>query len=39
MVEDLEQGDAAETVRKYFDHSKVFLPQKKSTLTLQEVVN
>uniref|UniRef100_A0A2R5LJI1 DNA ligase n=1 Tax=Ornithodoros turicata TaxID=34597 RepID=A0A2R5LJI1_9ACAR len=37
MVEDLEQGDVAETVRIFFE--KYGSPAKKSTLSLQEVDN
>ncbi|XP_059161186.1 DNA ligase 3-like isoform X2 [Physella acuta] len=37
MVEDLDQGDVAETVRIFFEESKIITPQKKSTLSLQEV--
>ncbi|GFO42469.1 DNA ligase [Plakobranchus ocellatus] len=39
MIEDLDQGDVAETIRIFFEESKVLLPQKKSTLSLQEVDN
>ena len=37
MIEDLEQGDVAETVALFFDNSNNVKPQKKSTLSLQEV--
>ncbi|KAL7641288.1 UNVERIFIED_CONTAM: hypothetical protein RMT77_008426 [Armadillidium vulgare] len=37
MLEDLEKGDIAETVRVYFESSKYLPPVKKSVLTLQEV--
>lgn len=37
MVEDLEQGDAAETVRVFFEQSRACPPQTKSTLSIQEV--
>ncbi|XP_035828474.1 DNA ligase 3 isoform X2 [Aplysia californica] len=37
MIEDLDQGDVAETIRIFFEESKVFVPQKKSTLSLTEV--
>lgn len=37
MTNDLEQGDVAETVRIFFETNKKLLPQKKSTITLQEV--
>ncbi|KAB7504683.1 hypothetical protein Anas_09677 [Armadillidium nasatum] len=37
MLEDLEKGDIAETVRVYFESSKFLPPVKKSVLTLQEV--
>lgn len=36
-MEDLEQGDVAETVRKFFEESKQLPPIKKSTLSLQDV--
>lgn len=39
MLEDLEQGDVAETVRIFFEDSDKLQPTKKSTLTLQEVDN
>lgn len=38
MTEDLEQGDPAETVKKFFEQSTVCVPQKKSTISIQEVV-
>jgi len=37
MIEDLEQGDVAETIALFFDKSNNVKPQKKSTLSLQEV--
>ena len=37
MVEDLEQGDVAETIKTFFDQSKHIKPQKKSNLTIQQV--
>ncbi|KAK7070082.1 DNA ligase 3, partial [Halocaridina rubra] len=37
MLEDLEQGDIAETVRKFFEESVVLQPAKKSFLSIQEV--
>ncbi|GAB1605965.1 DNA ligase 3 [Argonauta hians] len=37
MVEDLNQGDVAETIRIFYETSKKLVPQKKSTITLQEV--
>uniref|UniRef100_A0A1B6ENC4 DNA ligase n=1 Tax=Cuerna arida TaxID=1464854 RepID=A0A1B6ENC4_9HEMI len=37
MLEDLEQGDVAETVRVFFEQSKSVKPAKKSLLTLLEV--
>jgi len=37
MVEDLEQGDVAETIALFFEKSKKCPPQKKGTLSLQEV--
>ncbi|CAL1532894.1 unnamed protein product, partial [Lymnaea stagnalis] len=37
MTEDLDNGDVAETIRIFFEESKVITPQKKSTLSLQEV--
>lgn len=37
MIEDLEQGDVAETISKYFETSKKIKPAKKSLLTIQEV--
>jgi DNA ligase-3 len=39
MVEDLEQGDVAETIALFFDKSKGLKPSKKSLLSLQEVDN
>jgi len=38
MIEDLEQGDVAETVALFFDKSSNVKPLKKSTLSLQEVI-
>jgi len=38
MIEDLEQGDVAETVALFFDKSNNVKPQKKSTLSLHEVM-
>ncbi|KAK7093638.1 hypothetical protein V1264_007347 [Littorina saxatilis] len=37
MVEDLDQGDVAETIKVAFEKSKLLMPAKKSTLSLQEV--
>lgn len=37
MVEDLEQGDVAETVRVFFERSRACPPQTKSTLSIQDV--
>jgi hypothetical protein len=37
MLEDLEQGDVAETVRAFFEKSQHLHPAKKSTLCLQDV--
>ncbi|KAK6175663.1 hypothetical protein SNE40_014070 [Patella caerulea] len=37
MVEDLDKGDVAETIRDYFEQSSVLIPQKKSSLSLQQV--
>ena len=37
MVEDLENGDVAETVKVFFEKSAVCEPQTKSVLTIQEV--
>jgi DNA ligase 3 len=37
MIEDLEQGDVAETVALFFEKSKKCPPQKKGTLSIQEV--
>ena len=37
MVEDLDNGDVAETVKTYFEESKNLKPIKKSTLSIQEV--
>ncbi len=38
MVEDLEQGDVAETVKTFFEEGKRSTPLKKSTLSIQEVI-
>ncbi|KAH9495827.1 DNA ligase 3 [Bulinus truncatus] len=37
MVEDLEKGDVAETIRIYFEESKILSPLKKSDLSISEV--
>jgi hypothetical protein len=37
MLEDLEQGDVAETVRVFFEKSTHLQPAKKSVLSLQDV--
>lgn len=37
MLEDLEQGDVAETICKYFERSTKVMPSKKTRLTIQEV--
>ncbi|XP_054263883.1 DNA ligase 3 isoform X2 [Macrosteles quadrilineatus] len=37
MLEDLEQGDVAETIRVFFEQSKLAIPAKKSLLTLPDV--
>ena len=37
MLEHLEQGDVAETVRVFFEKSRHVQPAKKSTLSLQDV--
>ena len=37
MVEDLDQGDVAETVQKFFDQSEECPPAKKSRLSIHEV--
>jgi len=37
MIEDLEQGDVAETVSLFFDKSCNVKPLKRSTLSLKEV--
>ncbi|CAH0380784.1 unnamed protein product [Bemisia tabaci] len=39
MLEDLEQGDIAETIKIFFDRSQKLKPAKKSLLTLQDVDN
>ena len=36
-MEDLEQGDVAETVSKFFEESRQLPPVKKSNLSLQDV--
>uniref|UniRef100_A0A2C9LXS0 DNA ligase ATP-dependent N-terminal domain-containing protein n=1 Tax=Biomphalaria glabrata TaxID=6526 RepID=A0A2C9LXS0_BIOGL len=37
MIEDLERGDVAETIRLFFEESKAVVPLQKSDLTIQEV--
>ena len=37
MLEDLDQGDVAETVKIFFEASKILAPVKKATLSLQDV--
>ena len=37
MQEDLEQGDVAETIKVFFEKSKICQPAKKSILTNQQV--
>jgi hypothetical protein len=37
MMEDLEQGDVAATIKQFFEAGKHCLPLSKSTLSLQEV--
>ncbi|XP_058794597.1 DNA ligase 3 isoform X2 [Phymastichus coffea] len=37
MLEDLEQGDVAETIKAFYEKSSATKPQNTSTLTLQEV--
>ena len=37
MVADLDQGDVAETVRIFFEDSKLCPPEKKSTLSILDV--
>ena len=37
MLEDLDQGDVAETVKIFFDASKKLAPVKKSDLSIQDV--
>ncbi|BES96201.1 DNA ligase [Nesidiocoris tenuis] len=37
MLESLEQGDVAETIREFFEKSSKVQPSKKSQLTIQEV--
>lgn len=37
MLEDLEQGDIAETVRNFFEQSAMLPPVKKATLSIQDV--
>lgn len=37
MLEDLEQGDVAETISKYFEENKSVRPSKTSTITLEDV--
>ncbi|CAC5407617.1 LIG3 [Mytilus coruscus] len=37
MVEDLNQGDVAETIKTFFGQSHMVLPQRRSTLMLKEI--
>ncbi|KAK0171037.1 hypothetical protein PV328_008803 [Microctonus aethiopoides] len=37
MIEDLEQGDVAETIQKFFQLNNAFKPNNKSSLTVHEV--
>jgi len=37
MSDHLDQGDVADTVKVYFEKSKKLVPQKKSSVSLQEV--
>lgn len=37
MIEDLEQGDVAETIQKFFQLNNAFKPNNKSSLTVYEV--
>lgn len=38
MIEDLEEGDVAETIRKFFeDESNILPPIKKSNLSIQDI--
>ena len=37
MLEDLDQGDVAETVKIFFEASKILSPVKKATLSIQDV--
>ncbi|CAG2221092.1 LIG3 [Mytilus edulis] len=37
MVEDLNQGDVAETIKTFLEQSQMILPQKRSTLMLKEI--
>ena len=37
MLDDLSEGDVAETIAKFYEQSKLVTPQKKSTLGLHEV--
>lgn len=39
MLQDLEQGDVAETIKVFFEQSHKLLPQTKCTLSIQEVDN
>ena len=39
MLEDLEQGDVAQTIKTFFEKSVKIKPSKSSDLTLQEVLN
>ncbi|ESO91269.1 hypothetical protein LOTGIDRAFT_228755 [Lottia gigantea] len=37
MVEDLDKGDVAETIKTFFEQSKTLEPQRKSKLSIQQV--
>ena len=37
MLEDLDQGDVAETVKIFFEASQIVAPVKKATLSIQDV--
>ena len=39
MVEDLSEGDVAETIAKFYQQSRAVVPPKKSTLGLHKVQN
>lgn len=39
MLESLEQGDVAETIREYFEKSEKIKPSTKSKLSIQDVDN